>query len=150
MFLYLTSSSLPPQISSSSGFSSSTSSSSIRALKRSSRVCSISLRRFALRKSSVSSGVKKNVSSVSEGRSDQPEGESGWTVDSPGFGRVSSSRRASYLKRKTTDVSLWVTNLWERREIDFAVIGQIWIYRFTICNTHKTQETSRTNGSGGS
>ena len=108
--ILLTSSSLPPHISSLSWFfsSSSTWSSSIRAFKRSSLVCSISLLRFSLRKSSVSSGVKKKVSSVSEGRSDQPVGESGWDMGTMGFGRVSSRRRASYLTRKRKMLSLWV------------------------------------------
>jgi hypothetical protein len=117
----LTSSSLPPHTSSSSWFSSSSTwSSSIRAFNRSSLVCSNNLRRFSLRKSSVSSGVKKKVSSVSEGRSDQPVGESGCWDTVPvkpfgsGFGRVSSRRRASYLKKEKyirKDVSLWVNEM---------------------------------------
>lgn len=49
--------------------------------------------------SSVSSGVKKNVSSVSEGRSDHPLGDPGTftCVASLLSGRVSSNSRASYL-----------------------------------------------------
>ena len=113
-----TSSSLPPHTSPSSWFSSSSTwSSSIRAFKRSSRVCSISLRRFSLRKSSVSSGVKKKVSSVSDGRSDQPLvviGEASGSKDLLGsffverVSSCSSRRRASYLNYKKDLVESWV------------------------------------------
>lgn len=98
MPLIHTSSSLPPQTSSSSFGSSSTPSSSILAFSRSSRALSNKRRRFSRRKSSASSGVKKNVSSVSEGRSDQPVGELGaCTGIDVVSGRVSRRRRASYL-----------------------------------------------------
>ena len=145
-----TSSSLPPHTSSSWFSSSSTWSSSMRAFNRSSLVCSNNLRRFSLRKSSVSSGVKKKVSSVSEGRSDQPVGESGccccWDTlpvrtFASEFGRVSSRRRASYLKKREKK------KIYKKRrqvvgerneEIDFAVVGQISVIAKLI--------GSRTNG----
>lgn len=81
------------------------------ARNRVSRPESINLRRFSRCSSSISLGLKKNVSSESEGRSDQPVGEGGEAV----FGRSElqdavgidvRSRRASYLYEGGVNVQI--------------------------------------------
>ena len=74
---FFTSSSLPPHGSASARSSENVSGESARrrAVRRASRW----RRRFVRWRSAVSSGVRKKVSSASEGRSDHPSGESGLT-----------------------------------------------------------------------
>ena len=98
-----TSSSLPPHTSSSSP-SLDSPSSIRRARNLSSLFWSISLLFFCLRNSSASSGEKKNVSSESEGISDQPPGETGTDrvalVEPDQTGSTSINSRASYLENE--------------------------------------------------
>lgn len=95
-----TSSSLPPHTSSSSA-SLDSPSSIRRARNLSSLFRSMSLLFFSLWNSSASSGEKKNVSSESEGISDQPPGEPATEcvalVEPDQTGSASIKRRASYL-----------------------------------------------------